>query len=121
MNKKQIIKIKNWFFYTALLIVIWFPFKSNTNKIIFEMIVLGITIVAFIIATFWFIQNEGYKKFDQVERYNLNLGAIILGIISLVFLSLWLLGIGVDLKIRFIETIMIGSALILLFGKKQTS
>jgi len=119
MNKKQIIKIKNWFFYTTLLIVLWFPFKSNTNKIIFEMIVLGITIVAFIIATVWFIQNEEYKKFDQVGKYNLKLSAIVYGIICLVFLSLWLLGIGVDLKIRFIESIMIGAGILMLLGKKQ--
>jgi len=119
MNKKQIIKIKNWFFYTTLLIVLWSPFKSNSNKIIFETIVLGITIMAFILAAIWFIKNREYKKLDQVERFNLKLGAIVYGIIGLVFLSLWLLGIGVDLKIRFIEAIMIGAGILMLLGKKQ--
>jgi len=119
MNNKQITKIKNWFWFISLIVFLWFPFKSNTDKIIFEMIVLGIAIVAFIIATVWFIQNEEYKKFDQVGKYNLKLSAIVYGIICLVFLSLWLLGIGVDLKIRFIEAIMIGAGILMLLGKKQ--
>lgn len=119
MNKKQIIKIKNWFFYTALLIVLWFPFKSNSNKIIFEMIVLGITIVAFIFATIWFIKNEDYKKFDKVAIYNLKLGSLIYGIIGLVFLSLWILKMDVDLKIRFVEALLIGTGVLMLLGKKQ--
>ena len=119
MNKKQIIKMKNGFFYTTLLIVLWSPFKSNSNKIIFETTVLGIIIMAFILAAVWFIKNEEYKKLDQIEKYNLKLGATVYGIIGLVFLSLWLLGIGVDLKIRFIEAIMIGAVLLGLFGKKR--
>ena len=119
MNKKQIIKMKNWFFYTTLLIVLWLPFKSNSNKIIFETTVLGIAIMAFILAAVWFIKNEEYKKLDQIEKYNLKLGATVYGIIGLVFLSLWLLGIGVDLKIRFIEAIMIGAGILMLLGKKQ--
>jgi hypothetical protein len=119
MNKKQIIKMKNGFFYTTLLIVLWSPFKSNSNKIIFETTVLGIIIMAFILAAVWFIKNEEYKKLDQIEKYNLKLGATVYGIIGLVFLSLWLLGIGVDLKIRFIEAIMIGAGILMLLGKKQ--
>lgn len=118
MNKKQIIKIKNGFFYTTLIIVLWSPFKSNSNKIIFESSVLGIAIMAFILAAVWFIKNEEYKKLNQIEKYNLKLGATVYGIIGLAFLSLWLLGIGVDLKIRFIEAIMIGASILMLLGKK---
>ncbi|TRZ76643.1 MAG: hypothetical protein D4R94_04505 [Chitinophagaceae bacterium] len=121
MNKKQIKKIKYWFWFISLIVFLWFPFKSNTDKINFVLSILSITIFLFTIATVWFIKNEEYKKFDEVERYNLKLGAIIYGIIGLVFLSLWLLGIGVDLKIRFIEAIMIGAALLGLFGKKGSS
>ena len=83
------------------------------------MIVLGIIIIAFILAAVWFIKNEEYKKLDQIEKYNLKLGATVYGIIGLFFLSLWLLGIGVDLKIRFIEAIMIGAGILMLLGKKQ--
>ena len=75
--------------------------------------------MAFILAAIWFIKNREYKKLDQVERFNLKLGATIYGIIGLVFLSLWLLGIGVDLKIRFLEAIMIGAGILMLLGKKQ--
>ena len=119
MNNKQITKTKNWFWFISLIVFLWFPFKSNTDKINFALSILSITVVLFTIATVWFIKNEEYKKFDEVERYNLKLGAIIYGIIGLVFLSLWLLGIGVDLKIRFIEAIMIGAVLLGLFGKKR--
>jgi hypothetical protein len=121
MNNKQITKIKNWFWFISLIVFLWFPFKSNTDKINFALSILSITVVLFTIATVWFIKNEEYKKFDEVERYNLKLGAIIYGIIGLVFFSLWLLGIGVDLKIRFIEAIMIGAGILMLLGKKQIS
>ena len=121
MNNKQITKIKNWFWFISLIVFLWFPFKSNTDKINFALSILSITVVLFTIATIWFIKNEEYKKFDEVERYNLKLGAIIYGIIGLVFFSLWLLGIGVDLKIRFIEAIMIGAGILMLLGKKQIS
>jgi hypothetical protein len=119
MNNKQITKIKNWFWFISLIVFLWFPFKSNTDKINFALSILSITVVLFTIATVWFIKNEEYKKFDEVERYNLKLGATVYGIIGLVFLSLWLLGIGVDLKIRFIEAIMIGAGILMLLGKKQ--
>jgi hypothetical protein len=119
MNNKQITKTKNWFWFISLIVFLWFPFKSNTDKINFALSILSITVVLFTIATVWFIKNEEYKKFDEVERYNLKLGATVYGIIGLVFLSLWLLGIGVDLKIRFIEAIMIGAGILMLLGKKQ--
>ena len=119
MNNKQITKTKNWFWFISLIVFLWFPFKSNTDKINFALSILSITVVLFTIATVWFIKNEEYKKLDQIEKYNLKLGATVYGIIGLVFLSLWLLGIGVDLKIRFIEAIMIGAVLLGLFGKKR--
>jgi hypothetical protein len=119
MNNKQITKIKNWFWFISLIVFLWFPFKSNTDKINFALSILSITVVLFTIATVWFIKNEEYKKLDQIEKYNLKLGATVYGIIGLVFLSLWLLGIGVDLKIRFIEAIMIGAGILMLLGKKQ--
>ncbi len=119
MNNKQITKTKNWFWFISLIVFLWFPFKSNTDKINFALSILSITVVLFTIATVWFIKNEEYKKLDQIEKYNLKLGATVYGIIGLVFLSLWLLGIGVDLKIRFIEAIMIGAGILMLLGKKQ--
>ena len=119
MNNKQITKTKNWFWFISLIVFLWFPFKSNTDKINFALSILSITVVLFTIATVWFIKNEEYKKLDQIEKYNLKLGATVYGIIGLFFLSLWLLGIGVDLKIRFIEAIMIGAGILMLLGKKQ--